>query len=91
MSVLLSDVGGRSLFFCFLFSLSRKYLNSSTVIIINIYIVNLKRNAFLKRKVSSLFLKSDTEELFIMSEGKVFQSVGAATEKDLAPYVFKLK
>ena len=25
-----------------------------------------------------------------MSEGKVFQSVGAATEKDLAPYVFKL-
>ena len=26
-----------------------------------------------------------------MSEGKVFQSVGAATEKDLAPYVFKLK
>ena len=26
-----------------------------------------------------------------MSEGRVFQSVGAATEKDLAPYVFKLK
>ena len=26
-----------------------------------------------------------------MSEGKVFQSVGAATEKDLAQYVFKLK
>ena len=25
-----------------------------------------------------------------MSDGKVFQSVGAATEKDLAPYVFKL-
>ena len=25
-----------------------------------------------------------------MSEGRVFQSVGAATEKDLAPYVFKL-
>ena len=37
-----------------------------------------------------MFLKSDTEELFVMSEGKVFQSVGAATEKDLAPYVFKL-
>ena len=26
-----------------------------------------------------------------MSKGRVFQSVGAATEKDLAPYVFKLK
>ena len=38
-----------------------------------------------------MLLKSDTEELFIMSEGKVFQSVGVATEKDLAPYVFKLK
>ena len=46
---------------------------------------------FLKRKVLSLFLKTDTEELFVMSDGKVFQSVGAATEKDLAPYVFRLK
>ena len=26
-----------------------------------------------------------------MSDGKVFQSAGAATEKDLAPFVFKLK
>ena len=26
-----------------------------------------------------------------MSVGGVFQSVGAATEKDLAPYVLKLK
>ena len=26
-----------------------------------------------------------------MLDGKVFQGVGAATEKDLAPYVFKLK
>ena len=26
-----------------------------------------------------------------MLDGKVFQSVGAATEKDLATYVFKLK
>ena len=26
-----------------------------------------------------------------MSDGRVFQSVGAATEKDLAPYVLKLK
>ena len=25
-----------------------------------------------------------------MSDGKVFQSVGAATEKDLAQYVFRL-
>ena len=49
------------------------------------------KNAFLKRKVLSLCLKRDTEELFLMSEGRVFQSVGAATEKDLAPYVFKLK
>ena len=29
--------------------------------------------------------------LFIMSDGKVFQSVGATTEKDLALDVFKLK
>ena len=35
-----------------------------------------------------MFLKADTEELFIMTDGKVFQRVGAATEKDL---VFKLK
>ena len=40
--------------------------------------------AFLKRKALSLYLKSDTEELFIMSDGKVFQCVRAATEKDLA-------
>ena len=33
------------------------------------------KNAFLKRKVLSLFLKAETEELFIMSDGKVFQSV----------------
>ena len=46
---------------------------------------------FLKRKVLSLLLKTDTEELFIMADSKVFQSVGAATEKDIAPYVFKLK
>ena len=26
-----------------------------------------------------------------MSEGRVFQNVGATTEKDLAPYVLKLK
>ena len=38
-----------------------------------------------------MFLKTDTEEQFIVSDGKVFQSVGAATEKDLAPYVFRLK
>ena len=38
-----------------------------------------------------MFLKVDTEELFIMSEGKVFQSVGAVMEKDLTPFVFKLK
>ena len=34
-----------------------------------------------------MFLKADTEELFKMTDGKVFQRVGAATEKDL---VFKL-
>jgi len=49
------------------------------------------KKTFLKRKVLSLFLKTDTDELFIMSDGKVFLSVGAATVKDLAPYVFKLK
>ena len=42
-------------------------------------------------KVLRLFLITDTEELFIMSDGKVWQSVGAATEKGLAAYVFKLK
>ena len=46
---------------------------------------------FLKSEVLSLFLKTDTEGLFLMSDGRVFQSVGAATEKDLAPYVLKLK
>ena len=46
---------------------------------------------FSKRKVLSLLLKADTEELFILLDGKAFQSVGAATEKDLATYVFKLK
>ena len=49
------------------------------------------KNAFSKRNVFSLCLKRDTEELFLMSDGRVFQSVGNATEKDLAPYVFKLK
>ena len=49
------------------------------------------KNAFLKSQVLSLFLKTDTEGLFLMSDGRVFQSVGASTEKDLAPYVLKLK
>ena len=49
------------------------------------------KKAFLKREVLSLFLKTDTQELFLMSNGRVFQSVGAATEKDLAPYDLKLK
>ena len=31
----------------------------------------------------------DTEGLLLMSDGRVFQSVGAAMEKDLAPYVLK--
>ena len=43
------------------------------------------------QKVLRLFLKMDTLELFIMSDGKVFQSLGAAREKDLPPDVFKLK
>ena len=30
------------------------------------------------RKFLCLFLKTDTEELFLMSDGTVFQSVGAA-------------
>ena len=34
-----------------------------------------------------MFSKTDTEELFFMSGGRVLKSVGAATEKDLAPYV----
>ena len=33
----------------------------------------------------------DLEELFLMSNGRVSQSVGAATEKDLASYDLKLK
>ncbi|XP_078343984.1 uncharacterized protein LOC144629624 [Oculina patagonica] len=37
-------------------------------------------------ELPAYFLMRDTEELFLMSEGRVFQSVGAATEKDLAPY-----
>ena len=33
-----------------------------------------------------MVLKRHAEEIFIMMDGKVFQSVGAAREKDLAPY-----
>ena len=46
------------------------------------------KNAFLKRKVLSLCLKRDTEELFLMSEGRVFQSVGAATENKQNVFIF---
>ena len=38
-----------------------------------------------------MVLKRHAEEMFIMMDGNVFQSVGAAREKDLAPYVFKLR
>jgi len=48
--------------------------------------VNCKK-AFLKRNILSLFLKTDTNELFLISNGRAFPSVGAATEKDLVPYV----
>ena len=37
-----------------------------------------------------VFLKTDTDELFLISNGTTFHSVGAATENDLAPYFFKL-
>ena len=40
---------------------------------------------FLKRKVLSLFKKTGTEELFLISDGCSFHSEVAATEKDLAP------
>lgn len=36
---------------------------------------------------SKILFKVDPEELFLMSDCRVFQSVGAATEKDLALYV----
>ena len=50
------------------------------------------KRLFLKRTVLSLFFfKTDTNELFLTSYGKAFHSVGAATEKDHAPYVFKLQ
>ena len=35
-------------------------------------------------------LKLDNAKLFLMSYGKAFHSVEAATEKNLAPYLFKL-
>ena len=34
--------------------------------------------------------KTDTDELFSKSHSKALHSVGAATEKDLAAYVFKM-
>ena len=38
-------------------------------------------------------MKTDTDELLLISNGRVpvFHSVGAVKEKDLAPYVFKLE
>ena len=45
---------------------------------------------FFKKNRFKSFFKTDTDELFLMSYGKVFHSVGAATEKDRAPCVFKL-
>ena len=44
----------------------------------------------MKRNYLSLVLKTDTDELFLISNGRAFHSIGAATEKDLTPYVFKL-
>ena len=44
----------------------------------------------IKRFFLSLFLKMGNAKLFLMSYGKAFYIVKAATEKDLAPYVFKL-
>ena len=43
-----------------------------------------------KRKDFNLFLKTDTDAAFLISYGKAFHNVGAATENHLAPYVFKL-
>ena len=38
----------------------------------------------------SLFLKMATDKLFPISNGTAFHSVGATTEKDLAPYCFQV-
>ena len=40
-------------------------------------------------KIKSVF--KNGHKLFFRSNGRIFHSVGAATEKDLAPYVLKLK
>ena len=45
---------------------------------------------FLSAEKFSPFLKTNTDELFLISNGTAFQSVGAAVERDLVPYVFKL-
>ena len=45
---------------------------------------------FLSAEKFSPFLKTNTDELFLISNGTAFHSVGAAVERDLVPYVFKL-
>ena len=56
----------------------------------NLEHVKLITQGSFKRKVFNLFLKTDTDGAFLISYGKAFHNVGAATEKDLAPYVFRL-
>ena len=46
-----------------------------------IYVQNVR----LKRKVFNLRLKISTEIVFFMSSGKLFQRLGAATEKARRP------
>lgn len=46
---------------------------------------------FFKRSVLSPLLKVYNDELFLTLYGKAFHGVGAASEKDLAPYVFLSK
>ena len=49
-----------------------------------------KKKQSKKNRFKCFILKTDTDELFLTSYGKAFHSVGATTEKDLTPYVFKL-
>ena len=64
---------------------------SNTIYKTKVKMAKIIKILFFKRNVLSFFLKTDTEELFLMLNGRIFQSVGAATKKDLAPYDLKLK
>ena len=52
---------------------------------------NYKSNAHIKRWVLRLALKTASDDENLICSGSLFQSLGAATEKALSPYIFKIR